>query len=147
MDIHVEGVPPPAPVDAINDMVADAIENWICGEDGIVAEAFKVNGYPYPWAQLKHRTELEKARLGYNPWQDQRRTGKLQSDAQHPTIARHPGSVVFIIYPGQNKYAAAHQYGTRYMPPRQPLPCPTESDCAKEAEKLGELLLKARGWL
>ena len=88
-----------------------------------------------------------KARLGYNPWQDQRRTGKLQSDAQHPTIARHPGSVVFIIYPGQNKYAAAHQYGTRYMPPRQPLPCPTESDCTKEAEKLGELLLKARGWL
>lgn len=146
MDYGVELNKPAAPVD-VGTLLADAVQDWICGEAGIVAEAFKVNGYPWPWARLARSTELQKARMGFNPWQDQRRTGKLQHDAQHPTIARHPGSIVFIIYPGQNSYAGFHQYGTGRMPARPPLPCPTEADCAAKAQELGMLILKARGWM
>ena len=147
MDYHIEGLPAAPDVSSINQMLGDAIEAWICGPGGIVEEAFKVNGYPWPWARLARSTEMQKARLGFNPWQDQRRTGKLQFDAQHPTVGRGPGWIALLIYPGQNSYAGYHQYGTAHMPARPPLPTPTEADCAKKAEELGVLMLKARGWL
>jgi hypothetical protein len=89
---------------------------------------------------------LEKARLGYNPWQDQRRTGSLQSAAQSPTVGRGAGYISFIIYPGQSNYAAAHQYGTAHMPARSPLPAPTEEDCQTKAQELADELMRLEGF-
>jgi hypothetical protein len=150
VDYRVEGLPPPLPADQAEVLLGDHIRRWYCGEGGeggLVGRTFSAHGWPTPWAALKPATAREKARLGYNPWQDQRRTGALQDAAQHPTIGRGPGWIVFIIYPGQNNYAGPHQYGTAHMPARPPLPQPTPEDCAGEAQQLAHVLFRARGWL
>jgi hypothetical protein len=147
MGYHTEVNAPSPPAAEIDQLIQDRLIAWMCEEGGLVSLTFSIMGYPNPWAALKPSTVRDKLSRGYNPFQDQRRTGKLQADAMNPTIGRGPGYVSFIIYTGQNNYAGFHQWGTGYMPPRPPLPTPTEEDCARKAEELGLALFRARGWL
>ena len=144
MEAHLEVNGPEVAADDTRTKVQDRIVEWIIGERGIVADAFRMEGYPLPWKPIKHSTELDKIRHGYNPWADQTRTGALQRAARNPGIFRGPGVVVFVVT-GVG-FAGFHQTGTRFMPARDPIPAPTEDDCADKAQELCQMILEAEGF-
>jgi phage gpG-like protein len=85
---------------------------WIVGAGGVVEKNWARMGWPDSWPPLKPSTQKDKARHGYNPWADQKRTGKLLADAKAPGIAEATEEYVRVAIPSsQNAYAAAHQFG------------------------------------
>ena len=143
MDARVEVSTPPIPDTLASEIDAELVR-WITGPEGIVATAFKIEGYPYKWKDIKPATAAWKAAHGYNPWADQTRTGALQAAARHAAVWRGPGRMLFTVT--DSAIADYHQKGTSKMPARDPLPEPTEEDCREESEKIAAMILRAGGF-